>query len=192
MRRRVLGFNQPLNPLQGGKAHSKDPRAFVSGNVPGEQWDIEQFSRSRQSLIDAPPEQYSQAHATTPPADLINRPIPTRITYVAWTLDGVHPVTKKLTPYLLVPKNPRRYDIQLSSATLNFPTNEFDIVHFSWGKPNTTGVLGVPYGNVLAPGASLLRPGGVVPIDELWVWNLTQDGTFYCAFEGVEAVEGNQ
>jgi hypothetical protein len=193
MRRRIVqGFNQPLNPLQGGKAHSKDPRNFVSGNKPGEQWDIDQFAESRQALIDSPPEQYSQRHANQSPPDAIVRPIPTRITYVAWTLDGVHPVTLANKPYLLVPKNPRRLDITLSACTLAVPSTDADIVHFSWGKPNTTGITGVPYGNVLAPGLSLARPGSICPIDELWVWNKTVAGIFYCAFEGIEAVEGNQ
>lgn len=190
-RRRVLGFNQPINPLMGGKAGSKDPRSFVSGNEPGQQWDEEQFAIDRQSLARFPPPQYSevQSRHSGGTGGFATQTVPTRVTFIPWTLDGAHPVTTANIPFLLVPKNPRRVSFQFSASSFSFPNTDIDIAHFSWGKPPQNG--SVPFGNLLGPGQVLKYDSGSCPIDEFWVWSSTITGNFYCAFEGIEAPEGN-
>ena len=195
MKRRIVSFNHPVNATQFGKAGNKDPRNFISGGgVETQDWDIDQFSRERQQLDQFPPDQYSRVARTANQKDGIVQSVPTRISYIRWTLDGLHPPTLALVPYLLVPKNPNRLDLQLSSTTYNLPAPlAIDILYYSWGKPPLVGPAGnVPLGNVLAPGTSLPRIGGICPIDDLWVWNLTVANVIYCAFEGIEAIEANQ
>ncbi len=198
-RRRVLGFNQPINPLMGGKAGSKDPRDFISGNEPGQQWDEQQFARDRADAYGHPPPQISDVvrQQNQAGAEVIVRTIPTRTTFVQWNAY----FNDELTPHLIVPRNPRRISIQFGNGNfVPFPippgpqTLSGDIL-FSWGAPLVLDSSGTLRGTVLSVGNVISLVGDCVPIDELWMWAPFQIGsTFfhtYSAYEGIEAPEGN-
>jgi hypothetical protein len=178
-RRRIAPFNNPVNPLMGGKAGSKDPRGFVSGNAADAiQWDERQFSFHADELADNPPPQYSRAHSERPRADAIARTVPTRINYVPWTLV----LTTANVPQLLVPKNLGRLDIVMT------PPGGQDM-RYSWGFPGKD-ATGAPLGALLANTLPLPRVGGTVPINDLWVWGAVAN-VQYLAFEGIDALEAN-
>jgi hypothetical protein len=179
-RRRIAGFNNPINPVSGGKAGAKDPRGFISGNSAGDQWDMRQFSESRAELDQSPLRQYSDAHALRPGPDGTVRVLPTRINYIPWVVStaGVY------VPVLLVPRNNGRLDITMT------PPNGLDM-RFSWGAPQTD-AAGQPIGQLLANTLSLPRVGGVVPVNDLYVWKGSVGSTIFLAYEGIEALEANQ
>lgn len=180
-RRLITPFNLPVNPLQGGKAGNKDPRGFTSGNIPGQQWDIEQQSHDRQQLDAFPPPQYSEAHSNRAIPDGIVRTVPTRINYVVWMILGLG----ANVPVLLVPRNVSRLDLTFScaSATAN--------MFYSWGKPQVDSA-GLPVG-IRIPilgGVVQANVGGVIGINDIWVWDNAGGAQFF-AFEGIEALEAN-
>lgn len=182
--------NGVLSPFAGGKAGSKDPRAFVSGNVAGQQWDIAQQAEGRFQLENFPPPHVSER--ARPGSDLIPaivRNIPTRMSFVRW----VGTQSTAANAVLLVPRNPRRLAIQLSGMTFSIPAALQDVVAFSWGNPGPVNPTPpFPPGNILAPGNLLILTGDSVPIDDLYVWCPTLTGVQFTAFEGIEAPEGNQ
>lgn len=184
--------NGTIDPFAGGKAGSKDPRNFVSGNVPGQQWDIAQQVADRAQLNNNPPPRSMRAGTDGLGGDqaaAVVRNIPSRISFVRWT--GTQ--TLAGTPLLLVPRNPRRMAIQMSSITFTIPASLQDVIAFSWGNPGfVQPVPPFPPGNLLAPGTLLLLTGDAVPIDDLYVWNPSAAGVQFCAFEGVISPEANQ
>jgi len=198
MRRRVSPLSNPINPIAGGKAHSKDPRNFTSGNVPGEQWDEMQFAADRSELYDSGKPLPHIADVTTrhiQETDGVVRAVPTRTRFVRWQRGTGSDVIQPLVPVLLVPLNPARLSIQFGPTQYNSAAGapQFDnTLFFSWGRPPVLGIVPLPIGNFVLQGGMVQFSGETCPIDELWVWNITLTGAFYCAFEGTAAPEGNQ
>lgn len=178
-RRRISGFNNPLQPLQAGKAGSKDPRGFISGNVPGQQWDIEQFTAAERNLYNNPPQQYSEAHANRAQPDVIARTMPTRVNFVPWTGTQIG----ANTPQLLIPRNEQRVSLMLLNRQV---VN----LNFTFGIPSVSSA-GAPLGAVLLPGLQLLMEGDSIPINDVWVWETINSGHDFLAYEGVESLAGN-
>lgn len=181
-RRQIRNFNNPIDPFAGGpKAGNHDPRNFISGNVPGQQWDIEQQAVDRQSLARAQPDQYaSRVHnsgSLSPDAAVVT--IPQRVNMVAWQKQGS--LTLANTPLMLVPQNTRRLGIFLAPIGV-------DDVFYSWGKPALSSTL-VPIGHRLLPGNQLDIMDSTVPINELWVWSVV--GETFLAYEAIDAPEAN-
>lgn len=178
--RRIQTFRGTINPLMGGKAGAKDPRNFVSGNIVGQQWDQRQFEVDRGGLDNLP--HYADAHGkgTNTPADAVIRTIPTRINYVPWYVI----IPGLVQPILVVPRNTQRMDIAMSSP------NATDI-YYSWGYPAadpTGGFLGTH----LAANQPLIFSGGVVPINDLYIFAaIGFAGNRVLAWEGTEALEAN-
>lgn len=183
--------NGIINPLSGGKAGSKDPRNFVSGNMPGQQWDIAQQVEGRIQLENDPPSRIARAGSDGMGSDIashIVRNIPSRMSFVRW--QGIQQLAG--TALLLVPRNPRRMAIQLGTITFTIPASLQDVVAFSWGNPGPVNTVPFPPGNTLAPGSVLSLTGDSVPIDDLYVWCPGIAGIQFCAFEGVISPEANQ
>lgn len=180
-RRRIIPFNNPINPRQGGKAGAKDPRRFISGNNAGDQWDMVQFADDRAALYDgAPPPQYSEAHAGRAAPEFVARTTPIRINFVPWVIT----VLAGGPPQLLVPKNLGRLDITMSAPN-GVP------IYYSWGFPNPDpAVAGSFVGTHLDTNQPLQRQGGVCPINDLYVFGGTI-GSRVIAWEGLEAQEAN-
>lgn len=179
-RRIIRGFNRPVDPLQGGKAGNNDPRRFISGNIPGQQWDERQFQISRAELERGQPPQYSQVHTDRATPDVTARTSPLKFNFVPW--NGIQPVAN--TPTLVVPRNPNRVDLLFT--VIDSAVNG---LYFSFGFPVKNG-LGNPAGLPLPAGIMSPRFAGACPINDLYMWT-SFAGSVFLVFEGVEALEAN-
>jgi hypothetical protein len=177
-RRVIRPFNTPISGTQGGKAGNKDPRNFISGNVPGDQWDIVQFSQDRSALARQQPPQYSGAVRATLGTDSVVQTVSTRLTMIPWTVVAVNIGE----PYLLVKKNIYRLGLVVCNPTQ-------DGVAISFGPFNF--LNGSTYGMPVPGDDSVRLFGDGVPIDDIWVLNGTTAGRLMLAFEGIEAPEAN-
>lgn len=181
-RRRILNFNTPLDGYQGGKAGNKDPRSFISGNVPGQQWDIQQFAQADRSIQTyGEPPQYSAVHSEAPKPEVIVRSVPTRLTMVPYY---VNLVTIN-EPLLVLRKNIRRLALIVCNETP-------DTFCFSFGPFIQTG--GIPFGRVLPGTSNAEYFGATVPTDDIFIMDLTAPpvgGRLALVYEGIEALESN-
>lgn len=176
--RSIRQFNNPVNPFAGGKAGSKDPRHFISGNIPGQNWDIQQFAIDEQGIYTNPPPQYSQVHADRAAPDMVARTVPTRVNMVPWQMTA----TDAVNPFLVVPRNTRRVSLLICNP-------DAGTLLYSFGKPtrNSTGqFLMAPLG----PVSTFKFTGESVPINDLWMTYYTNGADMF-AYEGIEALEAN-
>jgi hypothetical protein len=181
IRRPRNSFAQPINTFPLQKAGGKDPRGFISGNQAGDQWDIHQFSEAEAQLHEPLP-QYSQVHSQKAPPEFSVQAVPTRITMVPF-----YTVLRAITtPALLIRKNPRRLALIICNES-------GDTLTFSFG-PFILSDAGVPYGRPIGPVSQAEFLGSVVPIDDIYVMDLTAPpagGRLVLAYEGIETLEAN-
>lgn len=181
MRRRIGSpFSTPVSGLQGGKAGSKNARNFVSGNAPGQQWDIRQFSRDRAALDNSQPSQYSAGRVGSDGLpDYAVQTIPTRVNMGQWS--AKMPTANE--PILLIPRNPKRISLLIVNP-------QAAPLSYSFGKPASTDGAGAPLMAVLGAQSSLPFFGESCPINDIWVL-FPLMGASVISFEGTEAAEGN-
>lgn len=151
---------------------------MFGGNNPALQPDITQFDELQRQLADTPAIPIAALQTSDGSgAPFLARTIPTRLNLTRWTQQG-----NATDAVLLVPRNPARLALIMTNP---FSTNIF----VSFG-PSTYNALNQYVGMRISGGQPLIIPGGVVPVDELWVWSGAATETLVC-FEGVEATESN-